>query len=217
MDKKSIPDYAWKSEIMSSEGGQYLLQLDRDIQRSAYARQYNDAILEGENLEPKKEKYDFETTNELLDIFGDDETFKEAHRINHATWKRVCHLKHRVQEIVESDTALFVTLTFTDDVLQSTNPKTRRQYVFRYLKAHCDCYVANKDFGAKNGREHYHAIVSTYDSGLNLELWRKYGNINVERVWHKPDDTIKIAKYVSKLTNHAIKCTAQRTALIYSR
>lgn len=157
-----------------------------------------------------------EMSNQLIRNFG---MFKWqlCYAINNAKYKRVQRIKQRVNDIVMSGSAIFVTLTFTDSVFSSTNEETRKKYVKRYLKENSSIYVANKDFGANKGREHYHAIVSTLSNSINLSPWHQYGAINVQRVRSKSNDLIKVSKYVAKLSNHAIKETASQSRLIYSR
>lgn len=136
----------------------------------------------------------------------------EAKKINHASYKRAIRLKQRISEIIQKD-SLFLTFTFTDDVLNSTSSATRKTYVVRFLKSFGVKFVANVDFGSKNGREHYHAILQM--PKINLTQW-KYGALNGKTVRNSTDD-VKLAKYISKLTNHAIKETTKRHAIIYSR
>lgn len=101
------------------------------------------------------------------------------------------------------DQLYFVTLTFTDDVLESTNERTRHRYVSWYLKDQVRCYYANIDHGEKNGREHYHAVVS---DKVDFEAW-KYGNINSRRIGNTKGDRQRVGTYMRKLTNHANKFT----------
>lgn len=108
---------------------------------------------------------------------------------------------------------LFLTLTFTDDVLAKTSVKTRRTYVQRFLKGLKGDYVANIDFGDLNDREHYHGVIAI-DEKLDFKDWR-YGIINFQQVPQLVDDSSKIALYIDKLTNHAVKDSAGR--LLYSR
>ena len=136
----------------------------------------------------------------------------EAKKINHASYKRANRLKQRISKIIQKD-SLFLTFTFKDEVLQSTNPDTRKRYVTRFLNAFNVPYVANIDFGSKHGREHYHAILQM--PRINLTEW-KYGGLNGKSIRNTNDD-VKLAKYISKLTNHAIKETTKRQAIIYSR
>lgn len=136
----------------------------------------------------------------------------EAKKINHAGYKRAIRLKQRISQIIQKD-SLFLTFTFTNDVLDRTSSDTRKTYVVRFLKSFGVPYVANVDFGSKNGREHYHAILQM--PRINLTEW-KYGGLNGKIVRSSSDD-VKLAKYISKLTNHAIKETTKRQAIIYSR
>ena len=136
----------------------------------------------------------------------------EAKKINHASYQRANRLKQRISKIIQKD-SLFLTFTFTDEVLQRTSPDTRKQYVRRFLNSFNVPYVANIDFGSKNGREHYHAILQM--SKIKLTEW-KYGALNGKSIRNTNDD-VKLAKYISKLTNHAIKETTKRQAIIYSR
>lgn len=110
---------------------------------------------------------------------------------------------------------MFLTLTFNNKTLNNTSSDTRRKYVRRFLKENCVCYVANKDFGGRNGREHYHAVVLVKGQ-LNYTNW-SYGALNGQKIRLNGTSNTKLAKYVSKLTNHAIKKTCKRNVLIYSR
>lgn len=150
--------------------------------------------------------------------------YKEYGRILHAKFARVARLKKRIVDFVYHYDCLFLTLTFKNEVLSSTSPKSRRDYVSRFLKQSGVPYVANIDFGAKNGREHYHAILCT--DKIDYHLW-KYGLINGIKIRNdiKTDEygvltseTVeRLARYVAKLTNHAIKESTKRCSIIYSR
>jgi len=143
--------------------------------------------------------------------------YNEIVKIEHSSCKRAIRLRKRIESMLLNGECLFLTLTFNDETLNQTSEDTRRQYVRKYLKQFNCPYVANIDFGSKNEREHYHAVINT--SRIDLSLWRVYGNINVERVRNKSISTskIRLAKYISKLSNHAIKETTRRCCLIYSR
>lgn len=105
------------------------------------------------------------------------------------------------------DELYFVTLTFNEDTMQNTTEQTRRKYVSRYLNENCRDYYANIDYGAENGREHYHAVVC---DRLDLEKWHKYGGIYVTKIRKSKRDVRKVATYIRKLTNHANKITTGR-------
>jgi len=141
------------------------------------------------------------------------EMWNEANRVNHANYCRVKRLKNRVSALLEKP-CIFLTLTFTDEVLANTNTDTRRQYVRRYLQQF-GSYVGNIDYGKTNEREHYHAILQ-YDGKLDYHEWqKKCGNIDFQKV--KNPNSVAMSKYISKLTNHAIKETTKGCRIIYSR
>lgn len=101
---------------------------------------------------------------------------------------------------------VFLTLTFKD--LNTTTKESRRKYVRRYLKNHCLDFVANIDYGAKNGREHYHA-VALINGPIDYTKWHKYGAIKGElvptRFKEEEKRTNRIAYYITKLSLHALK------------
>ena len=137
----------------------------------------------------------------------------EARKINYAHYSRIKRLQNKIAKMLESGNCIFLTFTFTDKVLEITNADTRRQKVRRYLSSYnCD-YVANIDFGAKNGREHYHALIQT--DKVDYKAFH-YGSLNGEKV-RSTNDFVKLAKYISKLTNHAIKDTCKGSRMIYNR
>lgn len=137
----------------------------------------------------------------------------EAEKVRQANYKRVKRLKRRITYMLENGSCQFLTLTFTDDVLSKTSEETRRQYVRRFLSNYSNEFVANIDFGKTNGREHYHALIMT-DKRIKYTDW-KGGNCDGKRVYN--NNTTAIAKYISKLTNHAIKETTKQCRIIYSR
>lgn len=141
-------------------------------------------------------------------------TLKIANNVNYASYKRVARLKKRIREAVASGSAWFITITFNPNTLNNTNEKTRRVYVSRWLKSLTPFYVANIDYGKEKGREHYHAVI-TLDT-KPPKTW-KYGFIDILKVKTTETDTKRISKYISKLTNHAIKHTTKSKRIIYSR
>lgn len=137
-----------------------------------------------------------------------------AMRLNESKYRKAKKVRDKISELVLSGKAIFITLTFTDNTFAKTSVITRRRYVARYLKANSKNYVANIDFGAIKGREHYHALV---DNDIDFTKWHKYGAIKVERVKTSESDLSRVALYVSKLTNHALKVGENAPRLIYSR
>lgn len=102
-------------------------------------------------------------------------------------------------------TLFFVTLTFSEECLEKTDEKTRRQYASRFLNEHFRDYYANIDYGTKNEREHYHAVVSDKVSEQARKEWQRHGNINFKKIRENRKDVRKVGTYMRKLTNHAHK------------
>lgn len=200
-------DYKFKSEVMAK--GFDLLQ--KDVSKSFYA----DYVLNAYGLVARC-KYTIEEA-EAIDQFMQQNyplEWKEGQKINHAHYYRVKRLKTRIANMLDSGKCIFLTFTFTDEILAKTTADTRRQKVRRYLAQYNCPYVANIDFGKKNGREHYHAIIQC--DSIDYKLY-DYGNLDGERIVNSANDNVKLAKYISKLTNHAIKETTKQNYIIYSR
>ena len=138
-----------------------------------------------------------------------------AHNINKAYYSRVARLKRSITTIVASGSAYFLTLTFNDYALTNSLPGSRRQNVYRYLKSISVDYVANVDYGDDKGREHYHAVLSLPHGKTSIK-WC-YGFFKVIKIGKQESDIVKLSKYISKLTNHALKETARNKRIIYSR
>ena len=160
--------------------------------------------------------------------------FNECYRICNSEVARRKRLRKRVESIMASGNTYFITLTFSNDTLNSTKPEIRRIYVARFLSTISDNYVGNIDFGKLNGREHYHAVLSsdklndmkyTYDNrygwickeASQFDEWSKRGFYSIKSCGTSDTDKKKLASYTGKLVNHAIKETTKRNALIYSR
>ena len=210
-------DYAFKSYVLNKHSE--LLDRYRKCSLHDYAYKRFEELGEITPVLRMDKKY-----NESIDDLwwyvcenGLVSEYYEVKKINHAQYERVKRLKERVKTLLLGGECLFVTLTFNPVSLQNTTAKERRIAVSRYLKTFNAKYVANIDFGKQNHREHYHALIQC--SRIDLKGWRNMGNINVERIRlsAKNDDYIKLSKYIAKLTNHAIKETTKRSALIYSR
>ena len=180
----------------------------------------------------------FDGDNSLLDDFKDcygEEVYKVARNLENSKRSKTKRAKKRIGKSILKGNAYFITLTFTDKVLSKTNAKTRRRYVSRFLKEHCDRYVANIDFGSKKEREHYHALVEpyfwvfdSYDNGKrhyqdmpDFRKWNKYGYFSIEAIGNSETDLAKVTKYTTKLSAHAVKELTLKgestPRLIYSR
>ena len=148
-----------------------------------------------------------------LDLFDGvpPEFLDECKRLFNAERARVGRLKKRIAYMLNYD-CIFLTFTFTDSVLNNCNQSTLRTYVVRTLKSFSDYYVANIDFGKKNGRLHYHGLVVA--EKVDYTIWT-YGSLNGKKVFNK--NSSALAKYIAKLSNHAIKETTKGSYIIYSR
>ena len=142
-----------------------------------------------------------------------DKSLKDYDKYKHKTFR----VRRKILKIMVLGSCSFLTLTFTDDVLNSTSEETRRRYVARFLKSISTDYVANIDWGDETQREHYHAVVLGTD--FEMSGWDKYGFSDCRTIGRKDDEctSSKISKYIYKLSNHATKETTRRKKIIYSR
>lgn len=196
--QRQKPNYELKSKVLKTN----LCAVEKAISYSKFQHIDNDFVYDA----VVKWEMEYLTNPETAEMYC------EAKKINQASYKRSNRLSHRIAKIIQKP-SIFMTLTFTDDVLAKTSADTRRRYVSRFLNTFGVPYVANLDFGAKNGREHYHGVLQM--ETINPLEW-KFGALNVKKI-RSSEDNIALAKYVSKLTNHAVKETTKRQAIIYSR
>lgn len=134
-------------------------------------------------------------------------------RLVESAYKKKVRITEKIDALVKEGNAVFITLTFTNTILNKTSVLTRRRYVSRYLRQQSKFYVANVDFSPKKHREHYHAVVA---NTCDLSQWR-YGFTYAERVRCQDGNTERVSRYVAKLTNHALKVKQLTTRMIYSR
>lgn len=208
----AVIDYKYKSTILKTD----LCKRINKIDKQTYINN-QDGIIQ-----------DYALDNQYFDLLlqYDYKDIQEARKINKASFYRVKRLRDRVTNMLTSGHCIFCTFNFNDSVLNSTSAETRRKYVARYLKSFNCQYVANIDFGSDKeytdrkgnkrkgtSREHYHALVCIDKLPMN---WN-YGYQFLEHVRIKSSTDVKLSKYISKLSNHAIKETTKRSCLIYSR
>lgn len=185
---------------------------------------YNDLIETQAKIEKSQEFY--MKASEDLKQYSKEE-IEEATKVNNASYKRQNRLQKKALELIQTNSAIFLSLTFSDKVFTEMSKETRKKNITRFLKKTCKSYIANIDFGGKNGREHYHALVVPINDKIDQAVYRKMfydSTIDFERVIisSKKNSDIestskKVSKYVSKLTNHAIKETTQQNRIIYSK
>lgn len=210
-------DYAFKSKILNEHKDLLLKQKRASLYQYSLNRFYEDGVI---LYALKTDKEGFSSYNDLVKYCEENDLMnelKECFKINRAEYERTKRLKKRVASMLLNGECVFITLTFNNSTLDNTTEKQRRVAVSRYLKQYGCMYVANIDYGGKKGREHYHALINC--DKIDFSSWRKYGNINAQRVRNKDieSDKTKLSKYISKLSNHAIKETTKRSCLIYSR
>ena len=151
-------------------------------------------------------------SDKISDEFAsfDLETRTKADKVINARKQKAKRVRKRIEEIMKGD-CLFLTFTFRPETLQTTTFEYRKRYIRDWLlNLHC-LYVGNLDYGKKNGREHYHAVVGissvdfgSYSLGTLKGLKIKSGS-----------SSIALSRYIVKLTSHCLKNTAR--TIIYSR
>lgn len=200
-------DYVKKSKVLNNGLYEKYVKVHKAYYQDYSLRKYG--VVSGDmlNLQVYQDIEQYNTRENLED-------WCECARLYVSKHKKVSRLKKRVMSFLDKGNCIFLTLTFTDNVLATTSDETRRVYVRRFLKEYCHEYVANIDFGKINGREHYHAIVRA--DNIDNTTWL-YGSINFKRVPNCKDDIERLSKYVAKISNHALKVTNKRQCLIYSR
>lgn len=162
---------------------------------------------------------------------------KVAKNANHNKYKSAGRLKSKIEKmanfsLIYQRYLIFGTLTFSESTLHATSEATRRQMVYRSIKRASPYYIANIDYGDKeknpnsNEREHYHFVAVVPKCELDKKgqyyrfkdptIWSDF--YKLEKVNLDELDYEKIAKYITKLTSHAIKQSTKLTQrLIYSR
>lgn len=139
--------------------------------------------------------------------------FDCAVKINRSYKDRQMRLRKRLSYMMECGSCLFLTLTF-DRFYITLDYKTLRQYIRQYLNSLNCLYVANADYGSKNGRLHFHAVVQL--DSIIFDSY-KYGNIDFRRIYLSDDSCKRLSHYLVKLSNHSIKNSTRFSSIMYSR
>lgn len=140
-------------------------------------------------------------------------------RLYKANERRRERIKERITRMIDTNKALFLTLTFSDKMFaRNCSAETRRRYIARFLKEQCIEYLANIDFGSTNKREHYHAVVVPKTT-IDFKKYRKAfdSNINAKQIRVDSNSVRFVGMYINKLTNHALKENGFYKRLIFSR
>ncbi len=216
--KPTKPDYALKSKALAFDEEYHAIDLMNCIRNFDYKLEYH-LITWDEFMNSELRKKCTVDLHKLYLEFPD--LVKECEKILRADWERTRRLKHKIQSMFdEYENVVFLTLTFRDSYLFNTTAEQRRRSIREFLKRICPdgIYCGNIDFGKINHREHYHALISCRVSKADIDYYNKnYGSIDFELVPNKITDRSRVAIYVAKLTNHAVKETTKRSHLIYSR
>lgn len=141
------------------------------------------------------------------------------YRLYKSNERRKQRIKSRIESMVSTGKALFLTLTFSNKMFErNTSAETRRRYIARFLKEQCLEYLANIDFGSQNEREHYHAVVVP-KTIIDFKRYNKLFDSNINSQHIRVNDTsVKlVGKYINKLTNHALKDNGYYQRLVFSR
>lgn len=133
-------------------------------------------------------------------------SLRDAQRIIDARKRKKSRYNKRLHEMAQCyDVLHFVTLTFSDEVLESTSERTRHRYVQQWLFENCRDYIANEDFGKQTGRHHFHAVVAFPKNLASVQPW-KYGFYKFKLVRMSDDRaTYRLSGYLLKLVNHSGK------------
>lgn len=151
-----------------------------------------------------------------------DGLYRLAKKNNVNRKNRVVRFRQLIDKMIDitmvesSYQVYFTTITFRDDVLDNTTELTRRRYISRLLKPLSYYYIANIDYGKTTEREHYHAVVLIKDSNnIDFIVPNDYGFTSCELV--RTRDSIQLAKYMTKIKNHAFKKSANERKILYAR
>lgn len=208
-------DYSLKSKIFELEESDGILTIYNKYRRYRYC------VDNGFSYAPLQNVFYIDT---LCDMYAFHFAFNpeyavECEKILNANRARSYRLRKKIYwMLLYCPAVTFCTLTFKESYLASTSPDTRRQNVSRFFASLNAPFIANVDYGGTYGREHYHAVVGCLLPKSALQEFNShYGNIDVKRVRFSRLSCLRLSKYVSKLANHAVKTTACRNALLYSR
>lgn len=186
--------------------------LENGLHKELAKAKRNDSIARKNGDEKTRNVYAF------IKKYGID-LFQETNKLLNARASKLARIKSDIKPYIQGGHAIFVTLTFDDACLNRTSEKYRRELVQRYLNEQCLWYRANIDYGEKNEREHYHAIViPVCGDHIDCKPWWKNGAIKVKKINVEKGDLARVAKYVVKLSYHAIKKSSKGTSrLLCSR
>lgn len=154
---------------------------------------------------------DIDQVNECFKIYNAN---RQRKRNN---WLEICKWIYAIQKIPQFNNSMLIfgTLNFNDETLFNTNETTRKKYVERYLKDQTLHYIANIDYGAKKGREHYH-FIALVNKKIDGTKW-KCGGSKLLKVKMTKKDLKRTKNYLLKLNNHSYKSSTKLKRIIRDR
>ena len=160
-------------------------------------------------------------------LFMDIKAFEKEYIRRYNTKRR---WKKYLQGMIQPYEYLYlVSLTFTDDVLNSTSAETRKKYIQRFLNDNTVDFFACADFGEEMGREHYHAICRISNKQFVPYLRGKtifyevypfdypYGFISIREISLNPQDAEKSLFYAFKSSLYAFKSSDNKVKPFHKR
>lgn len=155
----------------------------------------------------------YEESIEALRLLSAHPDFDIACKLNRSYKDKIRRLRQRLSFMLENGNCIFLTLTFTDFYITLPFEQLRR-YIRQYLNSLNCHYICNADWGEKNGRLHFHAIVMLD----NIEHSSyKYGAINFKRIYNCEESSRRLAHYLVKLSQHCVKDSTKLTNIMYSK
>lgn len=198
---------------------------DNNIEWSRY-----ELLESGIFTEYKNERYNLRKLHKNIDdlneyiLFSNNDSLKDSFKTCSKMYNAISRRKTRIFKkllywfyyVSKNDDLMLIfgTLTFREDVLDSTSKETRRRYVSRFLNDNTLHYVSNIDYGKTTDREHYH-FIALVDHKIDKDNWR-YGFSLFTKI--KKKTSLRNRKnYLMKLTNHTYKDSTKQEKLLTDR
>lgn len=150
-----------------------------------------------------------EIENEYKKYTNYDYLLREANNYR----QRLKRIRKKTKQMLNNNC---IFLTFTLSELISENDFIIE--IKKYFKNACLKGYFNLDYGAKNSRLHAHAlVVADYiDNSKKNDCRWNLGDLDIKKVRNGCDDYIKVAKYISKLSNHSVKTSTQGRVIYFN-
>lgn len=197
-----------KNDIIKNGVYKDFLEVRKEIKNSGFKNENKVSAYEG--------IFDIETTKNCLQLYNAQKARKRYGQNILLKWiYAIDYLRKEDLDYFKDLKIVFGTLTFKNEVLDSTSKKTRRRYVSRFLNDCTNEYLANIDYGKENEREHYH-FLAVVKGDISKDSWRYgwdyYQNINVDL-----KSIRKARNYILKLNNHSYKESTHQDRILKSR